>query len=293
MIDLSSYQSRNNRTINHWLDRLPLQSQSLVRAMRYSLLIGGKRARPCLVYITGRMLGCELAELDTPASAIECLHTYSLIHDDLPAMDNDRLRRGYQSCHVKFSEATAILAGDALQTLAFSILSEGVLSKKAESNRLKMVRSLALTSGANGMCLGQALDLEAEGDLVTSKQLEKIYEKKTGALIRCAVRLGALAAGEKAESLLPHLENYSKAIGLAFQIQDDILDIISDTEILGKPQGSDKRLKKSTYPSLLGLDKAREKARCLLDNALDALELIPCNTDILKQFSRYIVERKN
>ncbi|PQJ63237.1 (2E,6E)-farnesyl diphosphate synthase [Vibrio jasicida] len=290
---LTSYQQRNNQQLNQWLEQLPHQEQPLIQAMKYGLLLGGKRVRPFLVYITGQMLGCEPEDLDTPASAIECIHAYSLIHDDLPAMDDDDLRRGQPTCHIKFDEATAILTGDALQTLAFTILAEGELNPNAESHRIKMVQALAQSSGANGMCVGQALDLGAENRRVSLAELEEIHRNKTGALINCAVKLGALAAGDKGLDVMPHLERYSKAIGLAFQVQDDILDIISDTETLGKPQGSDQELNKSTYPSLLGLEGAMEKAHTLLQEALQALEAIPYNTQLLEEFARYVIERKN
>ncbi len=290
---LTSYQQRNNQQLNQWLEQLPHQEQPLIQAMKYGLLLGGKRVRPFLVYITGQMLGCKPEDLDTPASAIECIHAYSLIHDDLPAMDNDDLRRGQPTCHIKFDEATAILTGDALQTLAFTILAEGELNPNAENQRIKMVQALAQASGAGGMCLGQALDLGAENRRVSLADLEEIHRNKTGALINCAVKLGGLAAGEKGLEVLPHLERYSKAIGLAFQVQDDILDIISDTETLGKPQGSDQELNKSTYPSLLGLEGAMEKAHTLLQEALQALEAIPYNTQLLEEFARYVIERKN
>jgi len=290
---LTSYQQRNNQQLNQWLEQLPHQEQPLIQAMKYGLLLGGKRVRPFLVYITGQMLGCKPEDLDTPASAIECIHAYSLIHDDLPAMDDDDLRRGQPTCHIKFDEATAILTGDALQTLAFTILAEGELNPNAENQRIKMVQALAQASGAGGMCLGQALDLGAENRRVSLAELEEIHRNKTGALINCAVKLGALAAGEKGLEVLPHLERYSKAIGLAFQVQDDILDIISDTETLGKPQGSDQELNKSTYPSLLGLEGAIEKAHTLLQEALQALEAIPYNTQLLEEFARYVIERKN
>ncbi|AQM67833.1 (2E,6E)-farnesyl diphosphate synthase [Vibrio campbellii] len=290
---LTSYQQRNNQQLNQWLEQLPHQEQPLIQAMKYGLLLGGKRVRPFLVYITGQMLGCKPEDLDTPASAIECIHAYSLIHDDLPAMDDDDLRRGQPTCHIKFDEATAILTGDALQTLAFTILAEGELNPNAENQRIKMVQALAQASGAGGMCLGQALDLGAENRRVSLADLEEIHRNKTGALINCAVKLGALAAGEKGLEVLPHLERYSKAIGLAFQVQDDILDIISDTETLGKPQGSDQELNKSTYPSLLGLEGAMEKAHTLLQEALQALEAIPYNTQLLEEFARYVIERKN
>ena len=219
---LTSLQQRNNRQLERWLNQLPHQEQPLIEAMRYGLLLGGKRARPFLVYITGQMLGCKLEELDTPASAIECIHAYSLIHDDLPAMDDDELRRGQPTCHIKFDEATAILTGDALQTLAFTILADGELSPEAETYRIKMVKALAEASGANGMCLGQALDLAAEGQKVSLAELENIHRNKTGALMKCAIRLGALAAGQKGSEILPQLDQFADAIGLAFQVQDDL-----------------------------------------------------------------------
>ncbi|NAX44923.1 MULTISPECIES: (2E,6E)-farnesyl diphosphate synthase [unclassified Vibrio] len=290
---LSSYQQRNIDQLNLWLGRLPHQKQPLIDAMRYGLLLGGKRARPYLVYITGQMLGCTPDELDTPACAIECIHAYSLIHDDLPAMDDDELRRGKATCHIEFDEAIAILAGDALQTLAFTILAEGQLAEHAQVNRIKMVQMLAQASGAQGMCIGQALDLQAENRLVSVQELEEIHRNKTGALMRCAIRLGALAAGEKGLAVLPQLDRYADAVGLAFQVQDDILDIVSDTATLGKPQGSDQQLNKSTYPALLGLQGAIDKAQSLLQEALQALEAIPYNTESLEEFARYVVERKN
>lgn len=289
----SQYQNRNSAELEFWLSQFDHQQQSLIQAMRYGLLLGGKRARPYLVYITGEMLGCELTALDTPASAIECVHAYSLIHDDLPAMDDDELRRGKATCHIEFDEATAILTGDALQTLAFTILSEGKLSQQGEAKRIKMIQLLAKASGASGMCLGQALDLEAENRTVELDELKTIHKNKTGALIKCAIRMGALAAGDAGEAILPQLDRYAEALGLAFQVQDDILDIISDTETLGKPQGSDQDLNKSTYPSLLGLEGAQQKAHSLLQEALHALESIPYNTSLLEEFARYVVERKN
>lgn len=290
---LSSFQQRNNQQLDEWLHRLPYPHLPLIEAMRYGLLLGGKRARPYLVYITGQMLGCQLTDLDTPACAVECVHAYSLIHDDLPAMDDDDLRRGKPTCHIKFDEATAILTGDALQTLAFTILAEGQLSTHGETNRIKMVQALAEASGAQGMCLGQALDLAAENRRITLDELETIHHNKTGALMRCAIQMGAMAAGQKGLAILPQLDRYAAAVGLAFQVQDDILDIISDTETLGKPQGSDQQLHKSTYPALLGLEGAMNKAQVLLAEALEALQAIPYNTEHLEEFARYVIERKN
>lgn len=290
---LAEFQDRNNQQLNAWLDRIPYQQQTLTQAMRYGLLLGGKRARPFLVYITGQMLGLSIEDLDTPASAIECIHAYSLIHDDLPAMDDDELRRGKATCHIEFDEATAILTGDALQTLAFTILSEGDLNDVSESQRIRLIQELARASGALGMCMGQSLDLEAENRGVTLEELENIHRNKTGALIKCAIRMGALSAGEKGIHVLPQLDKYADAVGLAFQVHDDILDVISDTKTLGKPQGSDQNLNKSTYPALLGLEGAQQKAQNLLQEALLALQAIPYNTRLLEDFARYAVERSH
>ncbi|MCG3862414.1 MULTISPECIES: (2E,6E)-farnesyl diphosphate synthase [unclassified Photobacterium] len=292
-LSLKCYQQRSNDVLANWLSTQPFADKALLKAMQYGTLLGGKRARPFLTYVTGEMLGVTQGDLDTPAAAVECIHAYSLIHDDLPAMDDDALRRGQPTCHIAFDEAVAILAGDALQTLAFDILANGQLSQDGNTQRITMVSELAKASGAAGMCLGQALDLEAEGKHVGLEQLELIHRHKTGALIRCAVRLGALAAGDKGVAILPQLDKYAEAIGLAFQVQDDILDVISDTETLGKPQGSDLALDKSTYPALLGLDGAQEKAQLLYQEALQALAAIPYNTSQLEVFARYIIERKS
>ncbi len=288
---LTAYQARNNAALTHWIDGLGHSQASLIKAMKYGALLGGKRIRPFLTYTTGALFGIGVDKLDTPAAAIECIHAYSLIHDDLPAMDNDRLRRGKPTCHIAFDEASAILAGDALQTLAFSILTQGELDQSAEAYRLQMIKELADASGALGMCLGQSMDLAAEGTKISLETLEQIHRHKTGALIRCAVRLGALGAGEKGAAYLLELDKFANAIGLAFQVQDDILDIISDTQTLGKPQGSDLSANKSTYPALLGLEGAQQKAAYLYDEAILALNAIPYNTEKLAHFARYIIER--
>jgi len=290
---LQYYRQRSNQQLAQWLSAQPYAEQPLIEAMKHGTLLGGKRARPFLTYVTGQMLGSDCANLDTPAAAVECIHAYSLIHDDLPAMDDDNLRRGQPTCHIAFDEATAILAGDSLQTLAFEILASGTLSESGEKYRIQMIKELAQASGAAGMCMGQALDLAAEGQEATLQQLETIHKHKTGALIRCAIRLGALAAGDKGAEILPQLNQYADAIGLAFQVQDDILDVTSDTETLGKPQGSDLELEKSTYPALLGLEGAKQKAQQLYQEALQALDAIPYNTDQLEVFARYVIERNN
>ncbi|WP_394349159.1 (2E,6E)-farnesyl diphosphate synthase [Candidatus Enterovibrio escicola] len=287
------YQQRSNAQLEYWIASLGCEDQPLIQAMKHGLLLGGKRVRPYLTYVTGKLFSLTDNTLDTPAAAVECIHAYSLIHDDLPSMDNDDLRRGQLTCHIMFDEANAILAGDALQTLAFTILANGDLSVEGDAYRIHMVRELAEASGAAGMCLGQALDLAAEGEKIDLPELEVIHRNKTGALIRCAIRLGAFSAGEKGVVCLPQLDKFSEAIGLAFQVQDDILDVTSDTFTLGKPQGSDVTAAKNTYPALLGLDGARKKAEYLYQEALHALYAIPYDTQQLGFFAQYIIDRKN
>lgn len=292
-MDLTSYQALSNQTLSQWLETLPAKQNKMIQAMHHGLLLGGKRARPYLVYITGEMFGLKTSDLNTPAAAIECIHAYSLIHDDLPAMDDDDLRRGQPTCHKKFDEASAILAGDALQTLAFEILANGQLASQSESYRIELIKELAKASGANGMCLGQAFDLDAENKQVDLETLETIHRNKTGALIKCAVRMGAICAGEQGIKALDKLDRYAEAVGLAFQVHDDILDIISDTQTLGKPQGSDLEHNKSTYPALLGLDGAKQKALDLVADAQKALQEIPFDTHLLEAFANYAIERRN
>lgn len=291
---LNEYHQQVNAALTRFIEPLPFQSSPLVNAMHYGALLGGKRLRPFLVYATGEMLHADPASLDAPAAAVECIHAYSLIHDDLPAMDDDALRRGQPTCHIKYGEDTAILAGDALQTLAFSILTDEPMPGVSAEYRLMMLSELARASGVAGMCGGQALDLAAEGQSVDLAQLEQIHRHKTGALIRAAVRLGALAAGEAGRAALPALDRYADAIGLAFQVQDDILDVVGDTAVIGKRQGADQHLGKSTYPSLLGLEQARAKARDLYQEALDALEILAAqsyNTTALQALASFIIER--
>jgi farnesyl diphosphate synthase len=285
------YRQRIDALLQRHIDELSDIAPTLKAAMRHGLLLGGKRVRPFLVYATGNLLGVADELLDGPAAAIECIHAYSLIHDDLPAMDDDDLRRGHPTVHKAFDEATAVLAGDALQTLAFSILADHPLPEVLAKNQLLMLSQLARASGYAGMCGGQALDLAAEGQQVALDALEQIHRHKTGALIECAVTLGALCHHQIQADQLASLQQYAAAIGLAFQVQDDILDITSDTATLGKPQGSDLALEKSTYPALLGLEAARELARDLHRQALAAIAPLPYNTHILRAFADYIVER--
>ncbi|MGS3448108.1 (2E,6E)-farnesyl diphosphate synthase [Klebsiella electrica] len=283
-----------NDALRRFLAPLPFQNTPLVEAMQYGALLGGKRLRPFLVYATGDMFGVSRATLDAPAAAVECIHAYSLMHDDLPAMDDDDLRRGLPTCHIKFGEANAILAGDALQTLAFSILSDAPMPEVPDSDRLAMVSTLAQASGVAGMCGGQALDLQAEGHQVDLQALERIHRHKTGALICAAVRMGALSAGERGRAALPALDRFAQNIGLAFQVQDDILDVVGDTATLGKRQGADQQLGKSTYPALLGLEQARKKAHDLIEDARQSLSELAAqslDTTALEALANYIIQR--
>ncbi|MBI3310744.1 MAG: (2E,6E)-farnesyl diphosphate synthase [Serratia liquefaciens] len=293
---LQALRQRADRTLLDFIAPLPFNDGNMVAAMRHGALLGGKRLRPFLVYTTGQMFGVSLNNLDAPAAAVECIHAYSLIHDDLPAMDDDDLRRGQPTCHIKFGEANAILAGDALQTLAFSILADADMPDVALRDRLAMVSELATASGVAGMCGGQSLDLEAEDQQIGLEALEQIHRHKTGALIRAAVRLGALAAGEPGRAALPQLDRYTAAIGLAFQVHDDILDVVGETEKIGKRQGADQQHGKSTYPALLGLDSAKAKAWDLYQEALAALDTLAAqsyNTAPLRALASFIIERDN
>ncbi|NHB97117.1 (2E,6E)-farnesyl diphosphate synthase [Photorhabdus stackebrandtii] len=293
---LKTCQQRVNNVLISTLSSLVFADNPLVEAMQHGALLGGKRLRPFLVYTVGEMFGLSANNLDAPAAAVECIHAYSLIHDDLPAMDNDDLRRGQPTCHIKFGEAHAILAGDALQSLAFEILSKKEMPDVTTADRLEMLSELATASGIAGMCGGQALDLTAEGKHIDLHTLEKIHRHKTGALIRCAVRIGAYGAGQSGHDALPELDQYAQAIGLAFQVHDDILDVIGDTEMIGKRQGSDQQLRKSTYPALLGLEQAQKKAHELYQEALEALNKLEeksYNTTMLRALASFIIERNN
>ena len=285
------YQTRITHVLTTTIDALPKLAPELKAAMEYGLLQGGKRVRPMLVYACGEITGQPNHQaLDAAAAAVECIHAYSLIHDDLPAMDDDDLRRGQATVHKAFNEATAILAGDALQALAFELLSQASLALAPEK-QLRMVHELAIASGYKGMCGGQALDIDCEGKAINNVALERLHRHKTGALIRAAVRLGALCATNMSDTHIEALSRYADAIGLAFQVQDDILDITADTQTLGKTQGKDMALQKSTYPALLGLSGARLRAEQLHQDALSALADIPYPTHTLEAFAHYIVKR--
>lgn len=288
-----TYRTRIDGVLKRHIDELPDVSGPLAEAMGHGLLLGGKRVRPFLVYSVGNMLGAADEIMDAPAAAIECIHAYSLIHDDLPCMDNDDLRRGKPTVHKLFGEAQGMLAGDALQTLGFEILSHAAFPKAMESNQLGMIRILSTATGLCGMCGGQSLDLLGENAKLSLDELEKIHRHKTGALIEAAVLMGALCIPSIDQKHFELLRSYARAVGLAFQVHDDVLDIVGDTEVLGKPQGSDIENAKSTYPSLMGLDRAMEYEKTLCRKAKECLESLPYETGVLKEFAEYIVERKN
>ena len=263
----------------------------LREAMRYSVLGAGKRLRPTLVYLTGEALGASLTQLDGPAAAVELIHVYSLVHDDLPAMDNDDLRRGRPTCHRAYDEATAILVGDALQALAFAVLANEPPSGASTPSRLEMIRVLARATGTSGMAGGQAVDLAAVGRTLTVTAIEDMHRRKTGALIQGSVLLGALAAGVSGGAELAGLERFGADIGLAFQIQDDILDVEGDPAVLGKSTGADAAHSKPTYPSTVGLEHAHTRARQLRDDAIAALAPLGPRSTALVQLANFIVNR--
>lgn len=286
---LQHYRQRHDAFLAHRLEQEP-EFGTLRAAMHYATLLGGKRVRPFLVYATGTMLGSSESALDAPAAAIECIHAYSLVHDDLPAMDNDTLRRGKSTCHIEFDEATAILAGDALQSFAFSLLSDPIPQVRSD-NQLRMVAVLAEAAGLRGMCGGQLLDIEATDTTISVADLEHIHRLKTGALLQASVMLGALTAPAVDDEVLHTLQTFAQAIGLAFQVQDDILDVTGDTQKLGKQQGSDQARNKSTYPALLGIQGSQERLQELHQKALHALSQIPYNTALLRAFTDYLTTR--
>ncbi len=288
---LAICQERVDSALEVQLPADSIQPQQLHKAMRYATLNGGKRVRPMLVYAAAEALGVAPEQLDGPACAVELIHAYSLIHDDLPAMDDDDLRRGRPTCHKAFDEATAILAGDALQTLAFKVLSQESASPFIPEVRLQMVETLAYASGSRGMAGGQALDLAAVGQEIDLAQLENMHIHKTGALIHASVKLGCLAAGDRDPEQGQQLEHYAKCIGLAFQVQDDILDVEGDTATLGKTQGKDEANGKPTYPSLIGIKSAKELAQSLRQDALDSLSSFDRRADPLRWLADYIVNR--
>ena len=300
MVDAMNFeeQLRNCRQrvddfLRRQVDSLPEVSVPLRDAMRHGLLIGGKRIRPFLVYSVGSMLGADPGIMDAPAAAIECIHAYSLIHDDLPCMDDDDLRRGKPTVHKLYGEVQGMLAGDALQTLGFEILSGHEMPPELRDGQLAMLRELSRATGYLGMCGGQSLDLLGENARLTLEQLEQIHRHKTGALIEAAAVLGTLCVPSPDPAHTDLIRRFARVVGLAFQVHDDILDVVGDTATLGKPSGSDEDNAKSTYPALLGLDRAREYEQKLTSEALECLGQLPYDTGVLQDFARFIISRNS
>lgn len=293
-MDLSKYLEEKRETVNAALERLlPGEEQypkRLHKAMRYSLMAGGKRLRPVLVLAAAEAVGGHTIDAINTACALECIHTYSLIHDDLPCMDDDDLRRGKPTCHKEFDEATAVLAGDGLLTFAFKIVAESAFSGANRDALLRVVFEVAHGAGPAGMVGGQMVDIESEGQEITFPDLENIHIRKTGALIRASVRAGAIIGGADPDGLKA-LTRYAESIGLAFQIADDILDVEGSSELAGKALGADEERKKATYPALMGLTESKERARELVARAVTALDSFDEKADPLREIARYIIAR--
>jgi len=275
-------------------DALPPATQAPKRlhdAMRYAVFNGGKRVRPLLVYATGECLGLREEILDAPAAAIEMIHAFSLVHDDLPAMDNDDIRRGNPTLHRQFDEATAILAADALQPLAFSVLAS--IRDASSGTRVRLIKLVADAVGSVGMTGGQSMDLAAEGQSLTAAEIEHMYSLKTGALIHASVAAAALLADKLPADRASAIDAFGRTIGIAFQIKDDILDVEGETEVIGKQSGADLRLGKATYPGLVGIEEARARCNSLLRSALEQLDDFGDDAEPLRWLAHFIVERGN
>lgn len=284
-------QSRFEDVLRNLLPSAEVAPQRLHAAMRYSVLDGGKRVRPLLAFAAGELAGADVARVNYAAAAVELIHAYSLVHDDMPCMDDDVLRRGKPTCHVEYDEATALLVGDALQSLAFQFLSEQRLSDEP-SKQLQMVKLLAVASGSRGMAGGQAIDLASVGKQLTLPELEQMHIHKTGALIRAAILLGAHCGNGLSDAQLDKLDRFGKLIGLAFQVVDDVLDCEADTATLGKTAGKDADNDKPTYVSLLGLQEAKAMAKRLHSEALAALSEFGESAKRLRELADFIVLRK-
>jgi farnesyl diphosphate synthase len=310
----SQWRQRIDAALERALPPADAAPQRLHAAMRHAALLGGKRMRPLLVYATGAAFGAEAASLDAPALAVELVHAYSLVHDDLPAMDDDALRRGQPTVHVAFDEATAILAGDALQSLAFATLAQASCGAEAG---IAMLRELAVAAGSRGMCGGQALDIDATGEkrgsredsrdstqaeagrreihsapLLSLAELERLHALKTGALLRASVRLGAIAASVDA-SARAQLDRFADALGLAFQIRDDLLDVEGDSATLGKTAGKDIAQDKATFPALIGIEASRARLQALAQEMDEALRPFGDTAAILAALGRQAIERSH
>ncbi len=293
--DLNSYLSNRRYEINKTIDEIlgrSSRSRRIVDAMKHSLMAGGKRLRPILCIASSEALGSKVEHVLEAACALEMIHTYSLIHDDLPAMDNDNLRRGMPTCHIAFDEATAILAGDALLTLAFETLSSNAFADKNHSLKwLHVIHTISTAAGYKGMIEGQMRDIAAEGGKLSLEDLEEMHALKTGALIEASIITGAVLGNGSHKQIL-QLKLYAKNIGLAFQVADDILDVEGDPAVMGKDVGTDKARQKNTYPSILGIEKSKKFATKLVNNALQAIENFDNRSDPLRAIAHYIVTRK-
>lgn len=288
---IAHYTERVAQKLDEVLPPISQSPRKLHEAMRYAIFNGGKRVRPLLVYAAGECLQVPEKSLDAPAAAIELIHAFSLVHDDLPAMDDDDLRRGKPTLHRKYDEATAILAADALQPLAFSVLAD--TPDASAQARARLVKLVADACGSIGMTGGQSLDLAAEGRKLSPEAIENMYAMKTGALIHAAVLSAALLSGSISAEQLSAIDAFGRNIGVAFQIKDDILDIEGETDVIGKPVGSDERLNKATYPGLVGMEPARERCNELLQSALEKLDDFADGAASLRWLARFIVERGN
>ncbi len=295
MFELTSYIKQKKQMIDASLEKMlhdSNASKTLFKAMKYSLMAGGKRIRPVLCLAACESVSGVPEDALTAACALEMIHTYSLIHDDLPAMDDDQLRRGKPTCHIAFDEATAVLAGDALLTLAFEVLSYGDFDKRNQATQwLQVIRLISVAAGYQGMIQGQMLDIASEGLNLSTAELETMHRLKTGALIEASLACGALLGGadDRQKALL---RDYACKIGLAFQVADDILNVEGNPEYMGKAVGTDSQREKSTYPSVLGIQAAREFSKKLVQGALQALETFDKQADPLRGIARYIIERK-
>ena len=293
-MDILPYLKAKKAVVDQVLEQvLPEESAlppRLHQAMRYALLAGGKRLRPILALAAAEAVGGDGNALIREACALEFIHTYSLIHDDLPAMDNDAFRRGQPTTHMVFGEAMAILAGDALLTEAFAILSSSTPNRRSAQHIIEVIKLIAEAAGSRGLIGGQVVDLESEEKAIDKNQLDYIHTHKTGCLITASVILGAILAGSTSQQIAC-LRDYGAAIGLAFQITDDILDVTESTQTLGKTAGSDQKKNKATYPALHGLEEARKKQQALYAAALNALQTFDDKGDPLRSIARYIIER--
>ena len=291
--DLKSYLSSKREQINEELDSIFANNSSkIIRAMKYSLMAGGKRIRPILCMAAAETVGGQSQDVIRAGCAIEMIHTYSLIHDDLPAMDNDEIRRGQATCHVAFDEATAILAGDALLTLGFEVLSSMAFIKENHViDWMKVIHTISTAAGYKGMIEGQMQDMASEGDLLCLEDLENMHALKTGALIEASVTVGTIL-GKGSTHQIQQLKTYAKCVGLAFQVTDDLLDVEGDPNVMGKNAGADQARNKSTYPALIGIEQSKQFAKKLVNNALKALDNFDNKAHPLRAIAHYIVDRK-